>query len=47
VGIGGNAPTIIRHRNGTIGIYLNFNVRAMPCQCFINGIIDHLIDQMM
>ena len=43
----GNTAAIIYHGNGSVGINLHQNFRAIPCQRFVDGVIYDLIHQMV
>ena len=42
-----NPSTVIRDTDDIIRENFNLDFCAVPCQCFINGIVHNLIDQMM
>jgi len=42
-----DAPAIVFYTHRAINMQLNLNVRAKPCQGFVDTVINNLIDKMM
>jgi hypothetical protein len=47
VNVDGNAAAIVGHGAGAIGIERDGDAVRVPCECFIDGVVHHLIDHVM
>ena len=47
VNVGGNAPAVVAHRQGAVGVEPHVNFRAEAGQGLIDGVVDDLLGQMV